>query len=259
MSISIAFKRNHIIEAILPLLLKKGKYGNVINSLPFFGSNGGILSTNVEAEKYLFEHYYKMLLDYKVLSSTLISNPFLHKIKYKSDMKDKRLSQWTNLTELIQPGYQKSGKSVKRNLKKAILNEITVIEDKNALNFIQEVHIENMSSINGKIKPNIFFDSLDQYLDYGKDYKIYVAKRESEYIAGLLIFQSSSTIEYVMPVTKIKFRHLQPSSIILHQAMIDAKKNGYKRWNWGGTWFTQEGVFKFKKNGVQLVILIIIM
>ena len=34
-SISIAFKRNHIIEAILPLLLKKGKYGNVINSLPF--------------------------------------------------------------------------------------------------------------------------------------------------------------------------------------------------------------------------------
>ena len=189
-----------------------------------------------------------MLLDYKVLSSTLISNPFLHKIKYKSDMKDKRLSQWTNLTELDSTGIPKRAeRSVKRNLKKAILNEITVIEDKNALNFIQEVHIENMSSINGKIKPNIFFDSLDQYLDYGKDYKIYVAKRESEYIAGLLIFQSSSTIEYVMPVTKIKFRHLQPSSIILHQAMIDAKKNGYKRWNWGGTWFTQEGVFKFKK------------
>lgn len=29
--------------------------------------------------------------------------------------------------------------------------------------------------------------------------------------------------------------------------MQDAIKNGYKNWNWGGTWATQDGVYRFKK------------
>ena len=29
--------------------------------------------------------------------------------------------------------------------------------------------------------------------------------------------------------------------------MIDAMENGFDFWNWGGTWISQEGVYRFKK------------
>ena len=29
--------------------------------------------------------------------------------------------------------------------------------------------------------------------------------------------------------------------------MTDAAARGFTRWNWGGTWLTQEGVYRFKK------------
>ena len=29
--------------------------------------------------------------------------------------------------------------------------------------------------------------------------------------------------------------------------MLDAIEHGYKNWNWGGTWLSQEGVYNFKK------------
>jgi len=28
--------------------------------------------------------------------------------------------------------------------------------------------------------------------------------------------------------------------------MCEANANGYKWWNWGGTWLTQDGVYRFK-------------
>ena len=36
-------------------------------------------------------------------------------------------------------------------------------------------------------------------------------------------------------------------SAILKTAMEDAGKQGYKRWNWGGTWASQTGVYRFKR------------
>ena len=29
--------------------------------------------------------------------------------------------------------------------------------------------------------------------------------------------------------------------------MADAAARGFTRWNWGGTWLSQEGVYRFKK------------
>jgi lipid II:glycine glycyltransferase (peptidoglycan interpeptide bridge formation enzyme) len=40
---------------------------------------------------------------------------------------------------------------------------------------------------------------------------------------------------------------LQPLSAVIWYAMQDAVSNQFKWWNWGGTWFTQKGVYDFKK------------
>ena len=35
--------------------------------------------------------------------------------------------------------------------------------------------------------------------------------------------------------------------LIINQAMLDAAEQNFEWWNWGGTWPSQESVYKFKK------------
>ena len=48
------------------------------------------------------------------------------------------------------------------------------------------------------------------------------------------------------PVIVEEHREKQPLSLLIFEAMKDASKEGYKLWNWGGTWLTQDGVYRFK-------------
>ena len=51
---------NNQIQGILPLMIQNGKFGNVINSLPFYGSNGGISSTNGVHDQ-LYQTYLELI------------------------------------------------------------------------------------------------------------------------------------------------------------------------------------------------------
>ena len=43
------------------------------------------------------------------------------------------------------------------------------------------------------------------------------------------------------------YRSEQPLSVLIFRAMQDAiKEKGSKHWNWGGTWKSQHGVYRFK-------------
>ena len=53
-------------------------------------------------------------------------------------------------------------------------------------------------------------------------------------------------VEYYTPVIINEYRSLQPLSLLITQAMFDASNLGFNWWNWGGTWQTQQGVYKFK-------------
>ena len=50
-----------------------------------------------------------------------------------------------------------------------------------------------------------------------------------------------------MPVTAPGNREHQPTAAIILRAMQDAQSDGRRIWNWGGTWTSQTGVYRFKK------------
>jgi lipid II:glycine glycyltransferase (peptidoglycan interpeptide bridge formation enzyme) len=81
----------------------------------------------------------------------------------------------------------------------------------------------------------------------GRDWRLHVAERGGEPLAALLTFEAATTVEYVMPVVIESARTLQPTAAIIAAAMAEASSRGCTRWNWGGTWLTQEGVYRFKK------------
>ena len=57
----------------------------------------------------------------------------------------------------------------------------------------------------------------------------------------------NKTVEYFTPVVKVEYKNTQVLSKIIFEAMIEASSKGFKTWNWGGTWFSQNSVHRFKK------------
>ena len=244
----LAVDNSDSIKAILPLMKKEGKYGVVLNSLPFYGSNGGILSRDKDAVNLLVEYYNN--LSKEVASSTYITNPLKdNSFDIKCDIIDKRVGQWTNIEEedKIEDDLMKRFHStVRRNIRKAIKEGIEVEIDNSQIDFLYETHYENMTSVGGKPKGKRFFELLDKY--FNKDeYSIYIAKKDGKIISALLLFYYNKTVEYFTPAILREYRNYHSTSLIIYQAMIEASKRGFKWWNWGGTWHTLDGVYRFKQ------------
>ena len=243
---------NKQIRGVLPLLFISGERGRVYNSLPFYGSNGGILTDDRCAYDALLAAYNKIARDKRTISATYITNPFLENgsSKIHHNYKDFRIAQFTDIA--FQNDYRvdllsRIESSARRNVKKAERAGVMVEIDEGQLKRLEEMHRENIIAIGGLPKSHDFFALIPKHFAPGEDYNLYVAKKGTRIIAALLVFYFNQTVEYFTPATDVAYRSLEPSSLILVTAMTDAARRGFNRWNWGGTWGTQTGVHQFKK------------
>lgn len=247
----LAYKDNQIV-GILPLLSKNGSYGKVLNSLPFYGSNGFIISDDKESYNLLLNYYNSIAEDDNIFSSTVIENPLVKYDRQEENIihnfKDYRIGQITEFSNVTSENLMDIFHYKTRNMiRKAFKSNIEISIYNDSFDFLLKVHQENMYEVGGKAKSKIFFDLLQKYFEPYKDYNIYVAKKDSVIVSALLVFYFNETVEYYTPVVKVEYRNLQPLSAVIYTAMQDAIDNGYKNWNWGGTWATQDGVYRFKK------------
>lgn len=237
------------IQGILPLMKMKGKFGVVYNSLPYYGSNGGIIGSNSQAIQQLSLSYRERTSSASVAAATIVANPLVN-YDYSllgHNAKDERIGQFTKIPVDDDEMFTLIEPSTRRNINKARKSGIYVEMDFDQIDFLETTHKENMAAIGGKAKNHQFFNLIDRCFKREEDYSLYVAKKDGVPIAALLLFFYQSTVEYFTPVIKEEFRNEQPLALILFEAMKDAAKKGFKRWNWGGTWLTQDGVYRFKK------------
>ena len=237
--------------AALPLMAMDGPLGTVLNSLPFYGSNGGLVGEDPVARAELVAAYNRMVQTPGMASSTIIENPlapggadgFVH------DLIDERIGQLTPLplggneeAALMQSFHYKTRNMVRKAEKLGV----EVVVDNDAMSFLVEVHEENMREIGGLAKPRRFFDALPEYFRPGQDYRVYVAHLAGEPVAAVLVFYYNRTAEYYTPVVRKEHRESQALSAAIFRAMCDAAALGHAWWNWGGTWLSQDGVYRFK-------------
>jgi hypothetical protein len=255
----LAIDEQNNIRGILPAFLKENsKTGNVLNSLPFYGSNGGIIAQNDEEniKIALINAFNEFAELNNCVSTTIITSPLEENIDFYEKRvlykyKDARIGQLINMADIEEPfednflGLIES--TARRNIKKAVNSSVTVKIDNAAFEFLENCHIENMSTIGGSIKSHMFFSLIPKYFEAEMDYNIYVAEKDGENIAALLVFYFNKTVEYFTPVISEAYRSDQPLALIVKTAIIDAKERNFEWWNWGGTWLTQDGVYKFKK------------
>lgn len=262
----IACRQGEIIGALPSFMKRNDTYGNVINTLPFYGSNGGIIvsdkeNNSLKVKKKLLESLYEYSVVNSVVSCTLISNPLDMDAKfYEEDMaftfRDERIGQLTELPSrfrdsddvkqlLMDKFHQKTRNAVRKALKSNIM--VTHSGSLQGMKALAKLHKENMEAIGGTAKSWHIFEAIHKNFIYDSEYRVYTAEKDGRIIAALLVIFFNKTVEYFIPATKQEYRIYQVMSLLCFQAMQDATKRGCRWWNWGGTWLSQTGVYHFKK------------
>ena len=236
---------------VLPLLRLDGLGGIMLNSLPFYGSHGGTLAHNEKTSAALLDAYNAGLADERIAGATLVENlrdPWSY-AKVTHRYVDVRIGQ---ITPIAHPDdhaarLMKSYHFKTRNMvRKGQRSGLRVVVENGSIDVLAAMHKENLAALGGIAKPNRFFDLLNKYFVADSDYKLYLAYKDDHPVSALLLFYFGSTVEYYVPATDVAYRELQPLSLLIFEAMIEASRAGYRWWNWGGTWKTQEGVYRFK-------------
>jgi hypothetical protein len=250
---AVELMQNRMIGA-LPFCVFFGEYGPVINSLPFYGSNGGILHRNKTLVK--DQSIINAVLDFaksiKCVSVTIIESPLnvsdedvFSEFKYR----DSRICLLNFFEPNIEPIdlLKTFHDSRPRNIRKAEKNHIIVKESHSAesIQFLADTHLKNISRNDGKPKSFEFFDFFLNKLATNQ-WVILEALYKDIRIASLLLLYNKNVIEYFTPATLDEYRNLQAQTLLIFTGMRFAIIRDILIWNWGGTWETQKGVYDFK-------------
>jgi hypothetical protein len=255
---------NDKILGLIPVAqLSNETKGTIINSLPFFGSHGGVLfDDKVELKNEILKLLINEISNIKndLLSITIIENPF--NLMDESIMKDcdfecidKRLGQFKFLfpneeinvigEKLMDSFHSKTRNAIRKGstfspkIKECYLND--------TIRWIQKVHEKSISKINGSFKTIGDFENLFKFFPSPSMSRIFIAELNNEPVAGLIVLLYKNTVEYFTPVIEEEYKHTQLLSKLIFEIMIILSHEGYEIWNWGGTWESQKGVYRFKE------------
>jgi hypothetical protein len=245
----------------LPLMEIKGSHGVIANSLPFFGSHGGPIcnTANNFVRKLMLNELENRIDNGQYVSVTLIENPFFPLLPQETDslkhfkVIDERISQVTQLIledeaekeGLLACFHEKTRNSIRKGLKQGFMFE-DATTDQAAWTYLIHEHYLGISRLGGLPKNISIFEnlklSLAQYL------RLHVARDSNgRFAAALLSVWYGGIVEYFVPVVTIEYRESQALSALIFEVMKEAYSQGFKIWNWGGTWLNQKGVYNFKK------------
>ena len=248
----VAMDGERVCGALPAFAMRHASLGTVLNSLPYYGSNGGFITDRrPEVVAALAKAWLELERELGCAAATMISSPFDDAALdgLKATFRDDRIGQVTSL-----PGggeealFALYDETARRNVRKARKSGVAwrVEHGAEALAFLHRTHDENMRGIGGLPKSRAFFDTVPAAIPRD-NWRVYVAEHAGERVAALLVFRFNATVEYYTPAIVEAARPLQPLALLVHEAMREAAAEGRKWWNWGGTWKDQVGVYRFKR------------
>lgn len=260
----IARREDESIAGALPTFISSpGQHGPLLNSLPFYGSHGGLIlpvsSENAAVEHALVSAYIELETTYRVAASTLVESPLspisaAARELLRPTHEDVRIGQITNLPDMgsrdeiesaiLGACHQKTRNAIRKSFKS--MPRIVRDETPDSVTWLFQEHDRGMRELNGLAKPRDVLQSLvDTFTGAGncRIYRAYVGEAPA---AALLLLYYGDTVEYFTPVATSEHRTSQVLSALIFHAMVEATVAGFRRWNWGGTWPSQDGVYRFK-------------
>lgn len=257
----IAIEGDEIVGAMPTFLKENTTCGNILNSLPFFGSHGGILvrsrfvdDKKTEIKELLLNGFNTLAKEKDCILSTIITSPFDSDISFYENnlpyrFKDKRVAQIVGFSNNIDDAereimYHLIVPSNRRAVKRPLKHGVT-LEFSKDFGPLFEMHTENISSKEGNVKPMSFFQKVHDLMEE-RDYALMYARKERTIIAGLLIFFFKDTVEYFTPALRYEYSIEQGTTFLIYEGMKKAINSNYKYWNFGGTSDSQSSLHRFK-------------
>ena len=263
-----AYDNNRLSGGIV-YAVQPGPLGDVVNCLTYFGSYCDALVTG-DAPRGTEELVYAKLIEQcrgiDSLCLNVITSPFadtLHHEKVKEYLSptfiDKRRCQISCLpeyngenreqySEKIMSMFQGRARTAYRKILKSDFEYRRCSTEQEVRQFAQ-IHKANIEAKGGQFKTMDFFLKVFE-MSQSKPETAEVAAMfdKGKLIAGIVLFCFNDTVEYHTTCLLDEYRSIGPLNRIIVEKMIDAGMAGYRFWNFGGTWKTQEGVYLFKKS-----------
>ena len=260
-------KKDKIIGALPTFIKKNTKYGNVLNSLPWYGGNPGITIPDSITDKEertviidtILDKFHGLAKKENCISSNIVTRPFdmdtdVYDNRTDYMVKDDRVGMFTPLptySDNIADDLMKMIHSKTRNLIRKAQKSGMVFYHGNSpgiIQFLANVHKQNMDAVGAPPKELALFNKINEIFEYDKDFRIYIAELDGIKIGALLIMYYNKTVEYFTPAICVEYRNKQPLNLLIYNAMMDMSKKGFEYWNWGGTTIPgMESVYHFKK------------
>lgn len=240
------------IVGVLPSFMIKGPVGPVLNSMPWFGSNPGVLADNDEATTLLLQAFQSTANWTNCFSSTLVDSPYqskqcleMHEAFFwrTEGFASKRTAMVTELprfgsneqfaADLMKKFHRKIQDKIIKATSRCMIYEVSSKED---FDFARNLHINNAAS--GARCKDREFGIIRSILKSGAEYKLYVAFADDRYatkIAFLLVWYFNRTADCLIVEVDPKYKHLHPLPLLVFSAMGDVAQRGCRWWNWGRT------------------------
>jgi len=252
-------KRNElgIVVGILPLFKAKGLFGTRLVSIPYAVS-AGILSNSIETTKELISFAkeltkkekadYLEIRDLKELKQTIPSNNQKKVFSFSLSLSSNIEEVWKKLPKgSIRWGIKKSQRS-------GLISEFGNNED-----LFYEFYALFLNTRKHRGVPAYPAPYLKDFLDkFENNARIYIARYNQKPVAAILMLYYKTEMRYAFAgsVTDRSILQMQPYHLLMWDAICDASKRGYTKFNLGGAMATtnEGGLYEFKKKWADKII-----
>jgi hypothetical protein len=247
--------------AMLPLAAKEtAELGLVANGMPWFGSLGGVLLADQapqDCRGRLLQGVASWLdsasVGFASINVTPDEMPYL--AEYEEILRPNVVySRRTQVTSLPPRGpraaerlmaifHPKARNAVRKGL--AVGLTIERSDDDEAWQALVHLHEKGMLILGGRAKTTKTFDLLRSFAP-SESIILTRAVLDGQTIAALLLCKVGGSLEYITPAVDANYRHTQALSALIWSEMLRGIDDGMQTWNWGGTGWEQDSLFRFK-------------
>ena len=181
------------------------------------------------------------------------------------DYRDERVGQYTVLPpsldddrrdRLLYDRFSKDCRTAVRRAEREGIETVTVSDPCDEFDQFYDLYQQSMETKGYSGKPTAEGGSLigrgfvRQLFDrYEPDRcRLRCALLDGEVVGGVLEVRHGEVVDYFQTAIDPEYRNTGATNYLVYEGMCEAVEDGYTYWNFGGTWPSQEGVFKFKRS-----------
>lgn len=242
---------NH--NVAIPFLVQSTSFGIIYNSLPFFGSCGGLIgSENLCAE--LKIELKSVMRKSDFASINIISN-WSNPFDFDGEIRDFQRIQRINTKKDLGVIRKENRKLLDtyhpktRNLSKLAMKQgFQLVDLSQDLDQVTKLHFSENQRRNRRPKPIQMWEYLFRNSDSRLEYVVHGAMIDNE-IEGFILFLFDSTtkqVEYYIPNSTEQGRAKNVNYFLLHSSLTEFLMNGFEVFNFGGSLANQSDLLRFK-------------